>query len=271
MLIDTHCHINMMVKETFDTLLHKSDIITIKNIIDDAHKDDVTYIINVGTSVIESENCIQIAQAYAPVYATVGIHPNDCTVDWKTDIEILTRYVQEKEKNKIVGIGEIGLDRHYKDHNLPRQKDAFRAQIELALAHNLAIVVHTRDAYDETLHVLSEYRTDIARGIIHCFSEDLAFAQEAINMNFALGIGGIITYPKNNDLRHIVTDLSLDNFVLETDAPFLPPQIIRGKQNHPKYIKTIAEYMANLRNESYETVAHTTTRNAFKIFGLDAV
>lgn len=268
MLIDTHCHVNMMVKEEFDVLLDHTQLLTAQNIIRDAATHDVTRIINVGTSVIESENCIAIAQENNHAYATVGIHPNDCTADWKVDVNTLTRYVQEKEKHKIVGIGEIGLDRHYKDHNLPRQKDAFRMQIELALAHDLAIVVHTRDAYDETLNALYEYRTQISRGIIHCFSEDLAFAQEAINMNFAIGIGGTLTYPKNEDLRHLVTNLSLDNFVLETDAPFLPPQIIRGKQNHPKYIKTIAEYMANLRGESYETVAQTTSATACKIFGI---
>lgn len=271
MLIDTHCHINMMVKENFDALLEETQMPLVQDIIHEAQNHDVKRIINVGTSVIESENCIKIAQEFEHTYATVGIHPNDCTADWKTDVKILARYAQEKEKNKIVGIGEIGLDRHYKDYNLPRQKDAFRMQIELALEHDLAIVVHTRDAHDETLDVLYEYRTNISRGIIHCFSEDLAFAQDAINMNFHIGIGGAITYPKNEDLRNLVSELSLLNIVLETDAPFLPPQVIRGKQNHPKYIKTIAEYVANLRNESYETVAHTTTQNACKIFGISAI
>lgn len=269
MLIDTHCHINMMVKKDFDVLLQDIQMTDVYDIIHEAKINQVTRIINIGTSVIESQNCIKIAQAYEHVYATVGIHPNDCTADWKTDVKILSDYVQEKEHHKIVGIGEIGLDFHYKDYNLSRQKDAFRAQIELALAHDLAIVVHTRDAYDETLAVLDEYRIDISRGIIHCFSEDLAFAQDAINMNFVIGIGGTITYPKNDDLRHIVRELDLHDMVLETDAPFLPPQVIRGKQNHPKYIKEIAEYIANLRKEPYDTVARVTTENACKIFGID--
>jgi TatD DNase family protein len=268
MLVDTHCHINMMVKESFDTLLDHTEIKRAEEIIHEAKDHNVNIIVNVGTSVIESENCINIAQLNKHTYATVGIHPNDCTADWKTDLQILKRYVQEKEKNKIVGIGEIGLDRHYKGYDLPRQKDAFRAQIELALENNLAIVVHTRDAREETLDVLYEYRTNISRGIIHCFSEDLSFALEAINMNFAIGIGGIITYPKNNDLRHIVSEVDLHNIVLETDAPFLPPQIIRGKQNHPKYIKTVAEYIAHLLGQSYETVAQITTQTACKIFGI---
>jgi len=271
MLVDTHCHINMMVKENFDIPLEDEQMTHVKDIIHEAQRHDVKYIINVGTSVIESQNCIKIALASEHAYATVGIHPNDCTVDWKNDIKILARYVQEKEKHKIVGIGEIGLDRHYKDYNLPRQKDAFRMQIELALAHDLAIVVHTRDAHDETLDVLYEYRTHISRGIIHCFSEDLAFAQDAINMNFSIGIGGAITYPKNESLRQVVTSIDLHNIVLETDAPFLPPQIIRGKQNHPKYIKAIAEYVANLRKESYEIVAQTTTQTACKIFGIGTI
>ena len=271
MLIDTHCHINMLIKNEFDVPLQDDFIPQAQAIIDEAAANDVKYIINVGTSVIESQNCIKIAQAFEHVYATVGIHPNDCTTDWQADIKILTRYVQEKEKHKIVGIGEIGLDRHYKDYNLPRQKDAFRMQIELALEHDLAIVVHTRDAYDETLDVLYEYRNNISRGIIHCFSEDLQFAQDTINMNFSIGIGGTITYPKNETLRHVVTTIDLDKIVLETDTPFLPPQIIRGKQNHPKYIKLIAEYIANLRKETYETIANTTTKTARNIFGINKI
>jgi TatD DNase family protein len=269
MLIDTHSHINMIVKETFDTLLTPQELNNAQAIAQECEEDGVFLLINVGTSVIESENCVILAKQYQSMYATIGIHPNDCTMNWHNDVKILKTYAQRAAQHKIVGIGEIGLDRHYPDYNLPRQKDAFRAQIELALEYNLAIVVHTRNAPDETIQVLYEYKNQISRGIIHCFSEDLDFANEVINLGFSIGLGGTITYPKNNTLRHIAQTISLDKIVLETDAPFLPPQVMRGKKNHPRTIKIIADYLAHERSEPFEHIQATTTKNALDLFEID--
>lgn len=269
MLIDTHCHINSIVKKTFDVPLEPINKQQAQQIVDEAYQQQVTTIINVGTSLIESNNCVTLAQWFANNYAVVGIHPNDCTTSWRDDIQALAQLLTQKEKFKIVGIGECGLDFHYPDYNVALQKDAFKAQIELALKHNLALVVHTRDAAEQTLRILEEYKNDIKRGIIHCFSESLAFAKQVIAWNFALGLGGTITYPKNNHLREVAQTVDLQHIVLETDAPFLPPQIMRGKQNSPASIKIIAEYLAQLRNISFEEVAQATTANAQRIFGLD--
>ncbi len=266
MLIDTHGHINMMVKETFDRPLTTQEISDATTIMDECIVDNVQYVINVGTSLIESQNCMTLAQKYPHMFATIGIHPNDCTATWQTDVRTLKEYAAKAQAHNIVGIGEIGLDRHYPDYNLPRQRDAFRAQIELALEYDLAIVVHSRDAKDETLHVLSEYKGSISRGIIHCFCEDLDFALEAISIGFSIGLGGTITYPKNIILREVAKSLALEHIVLETDAPFLPPQALRGTKNHPRNIKLIAEYLAHLRSEEFEKVAETTTKNAVHIF-----
>ncbi len=267
MLIDTHCHINMMVKSTFDTPLQESDIPHAKKIIETAHNNDVSIIINVGTRAIENQNCILLARTFNSVYATVGIHPNDSDT-WQEDFELLKKWVLNKKDNKVVGIGECGIDMHYPDYNFNRQRDAFKAQIELALENNLALVIHSRDAYDETLRILEEYKNNISRATMHCFSYDTAFAQAVIEWNFVLGIGGTLTYPKNQELRNCVTNIDLKNIVLETDAPFLPPQAIRGKQNHPQEIKTIAKFLADLRGETFDNIAHETTDNALKLFGL---
>jgi TatD DNase family protein len=269
MLIDTHCHINMMVKSTFDVPLQPMEINQAQEIVDKAKDHHVTRIINVGTSLIESNNCIELAKKYPAIFATIGIHPNDLTASWKEDFKQLQNLMKQKEINRIVGVGETGLDRHYPDTNLPRQKDAFKAHIELALEYDVGLVVHTRDARDETLRSLEEYKGQIKKGIIHCFSEDQAFANQVIEWDFKIGIGGTITYPKNLYLRDIVSDVSLDNMVLETDAPFLPPQIIRGKQNHPLYIETIARYIAELRGESFDLISQVTTKNAIFVFNLD--
>jgi TatD DNase family protein len=266
-LIDTHCHINNMVKKEFDIPLTPADLPLAQEIIDQAAHEKISTIINVGTSVAESKNCILLAQQFSSIYASIGIHPNDCSTAWRADFDELAKLAQQKEEHKIVAIGECGLDFHYPDFNVQRQKDAFKAQIELALEHALPVVVHTRQAPDETLRVLEEYAHQL-RATIHCFSEDLSFAQQVIAWNMVIGIGGTITYPKNDQLRDVVKKVDLTSIVLETDAPFLPPQIIRGQQNHPKYIATIAHYIAELRNEPFETVAAQTTQNATALFRL---
>lgn len=267
MLIDTHCHINIMVKTSFDTPLTITDMTLAQKIIDEAAENGVTQILNVGTSFIESLNCIELAKRFEGVFAAIGIHPNDLTETWKEDLLTLKNLLN-KDEFKIVAIGECGIDKHYPDYNLSRQQDAFKTQIELALEHHLALVVHTRDAPEETIRCLEEYKHQGLRGTIHCFSENLGFAQEACSMGFVLGIGGTITYPKNNTLREVVSSLGIEHIILETDAPFLPPQIIRGKQNHPLYIKAIAQYIAQLLGTSFESVAETTTMNAKRIFRL---
>lgn len=264
MLVDTHCHINMMVKKEFDVPLNAQDFVNATTIVTQAEQHDVTCIINVGTSLVESINCVELAQKNKNIYASVGIHPNDATDDWHKELKHLTSLL--KKENKIVAIGECGLDRHYKDYNLSRQKDAFKAQIEVALEHDLAIIVHTRDAYDETLKSLDEFRGQGLRGTIHCFSEDQAFADYAIELGFVIGIGGTLTYPKNNLLRSVATTTPLEKIILETDAPFLAPQAVRGQQNHPGNIAIIAEFLANLRQETTQQIAGVTTKTALNVF-----
>ncbi|HTM05925.1 MAG TPA: TatD family hydrolase [Patescibacteria group bacterium] len=268
MLIDTHCHINLMVKNNFDIPLQLSDLPKIKEIIAQAKNNDVSLILNIGSNHSDNQDSLMLAQAFDSIFITVGLHPNDGIKEWKTNLNEIKQWLQNKEQHKIVGIGECGLDMHYPDYNLNEQRDAFKAQIEVALEHDLALVVHSRDAYDETLRILEEYKKNLSHVVMHCFSYDQTFAKTVTDWNFLLGVGGTITYPKNNELRAVVVSTNLKNIVLETDAPFLPPQTIRGKQNHPKEIATIAHFIANLRGESFESIAQQTTENALTLFGL---
>ena len=161
MFIDTHCHINMMIKKTFDVLIQPQEFELARKIVQEAQEADVQAIINVGTSLVESQNCVTLAERIKSIYAAVGIHPNDCTSTWQQDFkEMVNKWFKDGKHHKIVAIGECGLDKHYPDYNLPRQIDAFNAQIELALEHSLPIIVHTRDAADETLNVLYKYKND---------------------------------------------------------------------------------------------------------------
>ncbi|MBT3455494.1 TatD family hydrolase [bacterium] len=267
MLIDTHCHLNFIAKKTFDTPLEQSAKDKLQNIISDAKEHDVTTIISVGTSVIESRNSIEIAKWFDQTFSTVGIHPNDATLSWKKDFEQIKKMVDKKEENKIVGIGECGLDRHWPGYNLPRQIDLFKYHIDLAIENDLPLIIHCRDARDEMFKCLEEFSKN-ARGILHCFCQDIELAKEVIKMGYYLGIGGPITYPKNEQLRETIKKVGLDCLVLESDAPFLPPQIIRGKSNAPMYVQNVAQYIAELFDQPLENVANITTNNAKKIFGL---
>jgi TatD DNase family protein len=261
-LIDTHCHINTMVKKEFDIPLPNNFVELATPIVKTAAQADVTTIINVGTSLPESKNCIELAKAFDNCFATVGIHPNDLKDTWQSYISELENLLGNK---KVVGIGEIGFDFHYPGYNKERQHEAFEAQVSIALHHNLPIVIHTRDAGQTVLDALEKFQGD-PRGIIHCFSENLAFAERAIGLGFVLGIGGPLTYPKNETLREVFKTVPLEKIVLETDAPFLPPQKIRGKQNSPAQVRNIAQFLAELRGITLEEVAQATTQTAEKLF-----
>lgn len=274
MLIDTHCHINCMLRgyktKSAYTEFTPTEIQHANTIISQADRQDVKLIINVGTDLIESLTCIKLAQLYKNCYAIVGIHPNDATENWKSDFKEISSYVKNTQENKIIGIGECGIDLHYENYNLPRQQDAFKAQIELSLEYNLALSIHSRDAAEETFKVIDQYRNESNfRGIMHCYAYDQGYADEAIKSKLVLGIGGTLTYPKNEILRSIVKNIRLTDIVLETDAPFLAPQVVRGTENCPANIKIIAEYIANLREISYEDVANTTTATVQRLFTLD--
>ena len=268
MFIDTHCHINYMIKPTFDAPFptHFEPLVT--TIIEQAQKHNVSRIVNVGTSMPESEECIRIAQVFPNCWATIGTHPNDLKTDWMNDIKQYDSWLKKKEFYKIIGIGEIGLDYHYPDYNKQRQYDACKAQIELALEYDLPIVIHTRDAGMEVLHIIEEFKQNNIHGIIHCFSEDHDFAKFALELGFILGIGGTLTYPKNKILRDIFSAVPLTSIVLETDAPFLPPQALRGQKNHPMNIALIAQFLATLRGITLEEVGQVTTKTALKLFNI---
>jgi TatD DNase family protein len=275
-LIDTHCHMNIMTRNFENNgnfqPFNSQEIEAMKKIIDDAYKNDVTKIINVGTNYHESFACIEIAKLFENCFATIGLHPNDATDSWQEDIINFKGLLLEKKKNKILGIGECGIDKYYPGFNLKQQKDVFHAQIQLAIEHDLAIVVHSRNADEETYEVLAEYKGEQNfRGNIHCFSSNELYAQKYIDLGFVLGFGGTITYPKNETLRNVAKMIPLEKIILETDAPFLPPQSVRGTKNNPANIKIIAEYIANLRGDSLENIMLTTTQTTQKVFNFNAV
>jgi TatD DNase family protein len=263
LLIDTHAHINLLVTD-FDTPITDDNYSDIKIILDEAKNCGVTTIINVGTNLIESNNSVLLANKFSSIFAAIGIHPTDWHSHYKKDLNSFNRLLKENEK--IVAIGECGLDLYHQKVPLEKQITLFHEQIEIALIHKKPLIIHSRDAYDQTLKILEEYHKEPINGVIHCFSYDYDFAQTVINWNFVLGIGGTITYPKNNELRTAVQKVDLSSIVLETDTPFLPMQSMRGKKNHPRYIVDIAQYLADLKEIEFDIVATQTTKTAKKLF-----
>lgn len=268
MFIDTHCHLEMLIQYPIISSFSSKDYQIVENIVKNAHNKNVTSCITIGTTYQRCLQALDLAQKFHAVHATVGIHPCDITPTWRQELKSLKILLQNHQENKIVGIGETGLDFYHPGYNVEEQKTVFREQIELALEFNLALVVHTRNAIDETLTILQEYKHTNLRGVIHCFSENLEIAYDIQKCNFMIGIGAIITYPKNGYLRDVITTLACHNIVLETDSPFLSPQSMRGKQNTPENVALIGHYYADLLGWPVEKVADATTANAKKLFGV---
>jgi TatD DNase family protein len=267
MFIDTHVHIPLMINMS-SLQLSEEGRASIRLLLEESMKDHVNYLITIGTTYEDSMQNMIIAESFDNIYATIGIHPTEINDSIYTSIRsfqhILAR--EDSARHKIIGIGECGVDRYHKHASIAHQQDVFRMQIALALQHNLPIVIHSREAADETLHCLDEFRETNLRGIIHCFSYDASIAQEFIQRRFVLGLGGTITYPKNAALRDIAIQILPHEFVLETDAPFLTPQPWRGKKNHPQYIAYLAEYIGNLRGITAIEVGRQTMQTVRQIF-----
>ena len=269
MFIDTHCHLDITAKG-FETKFEENDFDSIFEIINRAELAGVGLLVNIGTDSESSANSVSMAKRFEQVFATVGIHPCDVKNEWKKSFDEIKKLAK---KDKVVGIGETGLDFFHKPFCKDLQEDAFKAHIELSLELDLPLVIHTRDSIDETLKILEPYKNE-ARGVFHCFQQSVEIAKEIATMKlgnaarFYLGIDGPITYKKNDYLREVVKAVPLETLVLETDAPFLPPVPHRGKKNFPEFIPLIAQEVANARGISIEEVEAETTLNAKKLFGL---
>lgn len=267
MFVDTHCHLNMMAVKNYDDKFEPKDLEIVKDIINRSQKNNVKKFLTVGTNLQDSLIAILISKKFETVYATVGIHPCDSKDAQDQDLGAIEKLIINKKENKIVGIGEIGLDFYHQPYDKNKQIKFFEAQIELSIKYKLPLVIHVRESVQETFDILKNYKNSIT-GVIHCFSQDKEYAKKFLDLNFYLGIGAIITYPKNNYLREIVNFMPLDRILLETDAPFLPPQEFRGKQNSPEYIPITAQAIADAKNIDIKEVEVITTENVKKLFGV---
>ena len=250
MFIDTHCHLS---KEDYDDI----DLVIKEN-----RENNISKIIISGCSRDSIFESIELSKRYEEVYLTLGFHPSEVETVNDEDLLELENLLK---LDKVVGLGEIGLDYYYGKDNKKEQIELFRKQLVIAEKLDIPVVIHSRDAVEDTINILKEF--DLT-GVIHCFSGSVEIAKIYTSMGYMLGIGGVVTF-KNSNLYKVVEEVGIKNIVLETDSPYLAPTPFRGQKNSSKYIPLIAEKISDILEISLEEVGNETTKNACSMFDLD--
>jgi TatD DNase family protein len=251
-LIDTHCHLYV---EDF-----AGDIDAVMN---RAVEAGISEFYMPAIDSTETENLIATEQRFpGKCFAMMGLHPCSVKENYKEELDKVEELLG---KRTFAAIGESGLDYYWDKTFIPQQIDALKIQANWALKYDIPIVLHTRDAMQETIDVIKEFAPKGIRGIFHCFGGSIVEARQIIEMGFYLGIGGVLTYKKSG-LAELLADIDMSHLVLETDAPYLTPVPFRGKRNESSYLKLIAEKLAEVKNISLEEVANITTENAERVF-----
>ncbi len=255
--IDTHCHLDF---PEFD-----SDR---EAVIERAKNSGVEYLINVGSSLEGTKKSIELAQKYYNIYATAGIHPHSAEEIIPADLDLFRKLVNE---DKVVAVGEIGLDFYKNFSPAPKQKKIFSALLQIAEELKMPVIIHNRLANDEVLEIMTNILGPRIKGVVHCFSSDELFLKKCLDLELHISFTANITYPKAENLRQLVKITPIEKMLVETDAPFLPAQNHRGKRNEPSYLNYLIEEIAHLKNLSSEDIMRITTDNAKRLFSLEEI
>lgn len=247
MLIDSHAHI---YSEYYDD---------IKSILVDTKEQGIYYIISSGVDMESNKELLNLSSKYNELYITLGIHPENSNQYIESDITFIENNLQN---DKVIAIGEIGLDYHYEGYDQNQQIELFEKQLSMAEKYNIPVVIHSREATLDTISILKKYNV---KGVIHSFSGSLETAKEYIKMGFVLAINGVVTF-KSAKIKDVIKDLGIEYFVLETDSPYLTPEPLRGLQNKPGNVKYIAKFLADYLGLTENEVAKVTSNNVCKIF-----
>lgn len=252
-IFETHAHYD---DEAFDEDRYQ--------LLEELPKQGVCGVITAGADLKSSSSAVELAEKYPYVYAAVGVHPENIAENFDADyLDKLEKLVNSSEK--VVAVGEIGLDYHLCDDNKQIQKEVFLNQIELANKYNLPILVHDREAHSDTMEILKHTKP---KGIVHCFSGSVEMAKEVVKLGMHLGIGGVVTFKNAKTIVDVVREMPLEVMVLETDAPYMAPVPFRGKRCDSSMIKYTAEKIAEIKGISASKVTEVTKSNALKLFGI---
>ena len=252
MIFDTHAH--------YDDEAFAEDR---ESLFEQMKEAGIDFVVNIGANMASSRETAAICEKYPFIYGAVGVHPSDSL---EINDDTLKELKELAGRDKIVAIGEIGLDYYWPEPAHEVQKPALEAQIALAKEVNLPLVIHSRDAAKDTQDMLSALHAGDCGGVIHCFSYGKEMAREFLNMGFYIGVGGVVTFKNGRKLKEIAAEIPLERILLETDCPYLAPVPFRGKRNCSAYISYVAQEIANLKGISYEEVVAQTEKNGKELF-----
>lgn len=252
MLIDSHVHLD-------DQRFDKDRDLLIKNL----RNNGIEMVINIGADLQTSIASVSLAEKYDNIYAAVGVHPHSAKEVDNSTIEILKTFAK---RDKVVAIGEIGLDFYYDNSPRDIQRKWFKEQLALAKEVDLPVVIHTRDAAQETFDILKEAQDGSLRGVLHCYSGSPEMALEYIKMGFYISLAGPVTFKNARVSREVAKVVPLDKLLIETDCPYLTPEPYRGKRNEPIFVRYVAGTIAETRGISFEELAKVTNRNTKDLF-----
>lgn len=256
MLIDSHCHIPMVEAEGGS-----------KAVIDAALAEGIGHMLCVCIDLEGYPELLDLAEAYPCISASVGVHPNTRIAEEPT-VEQLTELARNPN---VVAIGETGLDYFRSSGDLEWQRQRFRNHIRSAVQSGLPLIIHSRDAAKDTIRLMQEENAAGAGGVMHCFTYNWEIARQAIDQGFYISFSGIVTFKSALELKEVAKKVPLDRLLIETDSPYLAPVPFRGKQNQPAYVRHVAEYIAELRQVPFETVAQASTENFCRLFSQASV
>ena len=249
--IDSHSH---LILEAFNNDRDE--------VIQEALSNGITHIVQSCDNLEEIEKNLTLTNKYETLYSSVGIHPHEA-IKWDKDsYDKIKNYAQEE---KVIAIGECGLDFYYNYSPKEVQLKIFKEQIKISNEVSLPLIIHTRDAFNETIEILKELKP-VCKGVLHCYTGDLNTANEVINLGFYISFSGIITFKNAGDLKNVAKQIPLDKTLIETDCPFLTPIPHRGKRNEPKFVKLVAEELSKIHNKSIEEIGEITSENAKRLF-----
>ena len=252
MYIDSHCHLNMLADEPGG----------IDAMVNEASENGIEHILCIAIDKASCDEVKSIADRYPHITASVGIHPNVDEAEQFTVEEL----VAQAAHPKVIAIGETGLDYFRSEGDLAWQRDRFRVHIDAAKQTQKPLIIHTREARADTMDILENEEAEKAGGIIHCFTENWETAKRALDIGFYISLSGIVTFKNARDLQDVAKKLPLDRILIETDSPYLAPVPHRGKTNKPVFVKHVAEFLAELRGDTVDNIAATTTANFQRLF-----
>ncbi|MGO1296016.1 MAG: TatD family hydrolase [Vibrio sp.] len=253
MFVDSHCHLDRL---NYDGL-HSG----LAEVLANAQQVNVKEFLSVNCTMDSFPSMLAMIKDHDNIHASCGVHPLDVNSDFV--METFREYAMHE---KVVAIGETGLDYHYQPETAELQKQRFQQQVALAVELNKPLIIHTRNARQDTLDILRDGGAERCGGVIHCFTEDLAFAKAAMELGFYISISGIVTFKGAKDLQEVVKELPLERLLIETDSPYLAPVPYRGKENQPAYVVEVAAYIAQLKGVTVAQVAQQTTQNFRDLF-----